>query len=296
MVSFSILPDRGLLTVGGADRSSFLQGLISNDINSVTPDCAIWSALLTPQGKYLYDFFITEFEGRYLLDCEASRLMDLGRRLSKYKLRASVDLGKEEGMVVLAVYGAGVGAYFGLTKNPGEVGAFRDGIAFVDPRLADMGVRTFLGKESAKAALESIDLEEVSAESYDTFRLGLGIPDGSRDMIVDKSILLESNFEELNGVDWEKGCYMGQELTARTKYRGLLKKRMVPVDIEGREPSLGAGIFCDKRQVGEMRSTRAGLGIALMRLEYLERAITGEIKLVAEGSIITPRKPEWANF
>ena len=93
MVSFSILQDRGLLTVGGADRSSFLQGLISNDINSVTPDCAIWSALLTPQGKYLYDFFITEFEGRYLLDCEAARLMDLGRRLSKYKLRASVDLG-----------------------------------------------------------------------------------------------------------------------------------------------------------------------------------------------------------
>lgn len=296
MVSFSILQDRGLLTVGGADRSSFLQGLISNDINSVTPDCAIWSALLTPQGKYLYDFFITEFEGRYLLDCEAARLMDLGRRLSKYKLRASVDLGKEEGMVVLAVYGDGVGECFGLTENPGEVAAFRDGIAFVDPRLADMGVRTILGKKSAKTALESIELEEVSAENYDTFRLGLGIPDGSRDMIVEKSILLESNFEELNGVDWEKGCYMGQELTARTKYRGLIKKRMVPVDIEGHEPSIGAAILCDERQVGEMRSARSGLGIALMRLEYLERAVTGEIKLVAEGAIITPRKPEWADF
>ena len=296
MVSFSILQDRGLLTVSGADRSSFLQGLISNDIHSVTPERAVWSALLTPQGKYLYDFFIAEFEGRYLIDCEAARLMDLGRRLSKYKLRASVDLGKEEGMAVLAVYGAGVGKYFGLRENSGEVAAFRDGIAFVDPRLVDVGVRAILGKESAKAALESIDLEEVAAESYDAFRLGFGVPDGSRDMIVEKSTLLESNFEELNGVDWDKGCYMGQELTARTKYRGLLKKRMVPVKIEGHEPSLGAPIFCDKRQVGEMRSTRSGLGIALIRLEYLERAISGEIKLIAEGSVITPRKPDWANF
>ena len=296
MSAFTILQDRGLLTVGGSDRSSFLQGLISNDIDRVTKNCAIWAALLTPQGKYLHDFFITEIEGRFFLDCEGTRLMDLGQRLSKYKLRASVDFGIEESMTVATIYGCSVKEFFTLDAKTGAAAAFCGGIVYRDPRLNDMGVRAILKTDTAKVALQDIGLKEAPAEEYDSFRLSLGIPDGSRDMLVEKSILLESNFEELNGVDWNKGCYMGQELTARTKYRGLIKKRMVPIKLEGSEPAPGTSILCGAKRVGEIRSVRSGLGMALIRLEYIERSESNQVKLLADGVQVTPRKPAWANF
>lgn len=296
MSSYVILQERGLITVGGADRTDFLQGLISNDIKRVGPDRAIWAALLTPQGKYLHDFFITEMDGRFLLDCEAERLMDLGQRLSRYKLRAEIDLGMSETEVVAAIYGEGAETHFGLPAEPGAAAPFGGGVSYVDPRLAEMGIRAVLPKEDAAASLQAVGLDAGARDSYDTHRLALGLPDGSRDMVVEKSILLESNFDELHGVDWDKGCFMGQELTARTKYRGLVKKRLVPVAIKGAAPAPGTLIMYDGKEAGEMRSACDDIGMALMRLEYLERVLAGEGRFEAAGSAITPRKPDWAAF
>ncbi len=294
--TYVMLPERGLVTVSGEDRIEFLQGLISNDVTRVGPAKVIWAALLTPQGKYLHDFFAAELKGVIHLDCEAGRLMDLGQRLSRYKLRARIDLGMADELVVAALPGTAALERLGLTQEPGVAAAFAGGIVYVDPRLAEAGARAILPKEGGEAALQDAGFVAGRREDYDVLRLALGLSDGSRDLIVEKSILLESNFDELHGVDWDKGCYMGQELTARTKYRGLIKKRLMPVDIDGDIPPPGTPVMLAGKDVGELRSARDGKGLALLRLEQVERVLSGEGEFVSGGAKLTPRKPEWATY
>jgi folate-binding protein YgfZ len=294
---YVMMPSRGLVLIGGADRTDFLQGLISNDIRRATLDHAIWAALLTPQGKYLHDFFVVEIDGQYFLDCESERLMDLGSRLSKYKLRAQIDLGIGEDYAVAVLPGTAALDRAGLPADPGAARSLESGgIVYVDPRHSEAGARAILPKDGAEAALQSLGFEAGTPDDYDRVRLPLGLPDGSRDLVVEKSILLESNFDELNGVDWDKGCYMGQELTARTKYRGLIKKRMMPVDVDGPLPAAGTEILLGDKNAGEMRSGSDGRGIALLRLEQAEKALNGEGQLVAGEATLMPRKPDWATF
>jgi len=293
---YVVLETRSLITVGGPDSAEFLQGLISNDINQVSPDRAIWAALLTPQGKYLHDFFITVMDGVYYLDCEKARFMDLGQRLSRYKLRAKIDLGVDDSLGVFALPGEASFADLGLPAEPGAAQAFADGVVYVDPRLAAVGARAVLPKDSGDAALEERGFAAQPFDVYERLRLECGLPDGSRDLVVDKAILLESNFDELHGVDWDKGCYMGQELTARTKYRGLVKKRLLPVEIAGAAPEPGTQILLDGKDAGEMRSSVDGRGLALLRLEHLDRALRGEGVLQAGETRLSPRKPDWAAF
>lgn len=292
--TFAMLQERGLLTVGGEDGSDFLQGLISNDITHVGPAAAIWAALLTPQGKYLHDFFVAQLGEVFYLDCEAERLMDLGQRLSRYKLRSKVDLGIDEGLAVAVMPGMASLERLELPAQPGAARAFGGGLVYVDPRLADAGARAMLPPEEGVEALRALGFVEGDRDEYDSLRLLLGLPDGSRDLIVEKSILLESNFDQLHGVDWEKGCYMGQELTARTKYRGLIKKRMMPVDIDGEPPAPGTPITLAGKDAGEMRSSCDGRGLALLRLEAVQRVLAGDGELVSGPARITPRKPDWA--
>lgn len=293
---YVILEDRGLVTVGGPDRAAFLQGIVSNDVTRVAPDHAIWAALLTPQGKYLHDFFIAEIGAQFYLDCEAGRLMDLGRRLSRYKLRARVDLGIGQDFLVAALPGADARAAMGLPEELGAARGIAGGVVFVDPRLAAVGARAVLPRKSAETVLRDHGFVPVERDAYDRLRLSLGLSDGSRDLVVEKSILLESNFEELHGVDWKKGCYMGQELTARTKYRGLVKKRLMPVEIEGEAPPPGTPIMLGEKEVGEMRSSLDGRGLALLRLEPMEQVARGKGELRAGGARIVPHKPDWASY
>jgi folate-binding protein YgfZ len=290
--SFILLADRGVLAVSGPDRRPFLQGLVSNDVEKVGPSAARYSALLTAQGKYLHDFIITEFGESLWLEAEAARLADLKKRLSIYRLRADAALDERTDLAVAVIFGEGTADALALPSMPGAARGFGSGIVFVDPRLATLGARAILPRETARAALTDAGLAEETFDAYDRLRLSLGIPDGSRDLVLEKSILLESGFDELNGVDWEKGCYIGQELTARTKYRGLVKKRLLPVRIEGSAPPPGTIVTVDGREVGEMRSSREGLGLALLRLE----AILADRRLTAGGAAITPIKPSWMHF
>ena len=291
MACYSLLDNRGILSVAGDDRVAFLQGLTSNDVGKATAERALFSAFLTPQGKYLHDFMIAEAGGTLLLDCEAARRDDLLRRLKLYRLRAKVTLeDATTSWAVAAAFGDGAAAAFGLDEEPGRASPYAGGLAYVDPRLAALGVRLLLPRESAAAALGASGLVQAGAEDYDRHRLALGVPDGSRDIAVEKATLLESNFDELHAIAWDKGCYMGQELTARTKYRGLLKRRLVPVAVDGPLPAPGTEITLDGRAVGEMRSGRDGHGIALLRLDALEN---DDAVLAAGDSKLRPQQEPW---
>ena len=289
-----LLDDRGLLAVSGADRRAFLQGLISNDVDKVAGDRAIYAALLTPQGKYLHDFFVAELGETLYLDGEAARLDDLGRRLGLYKLRSKVTIAPAgPGWAVAALIGPEALAKLQLPSEPGRARAFAGGLAYVDPRLAAAGARAIVPAEGAASALEAAGFAAAPRTDYDRLRLSLGLPDGSRDLLVEKSILLENGFAELNGVDWDKGCYMRQELTARTRYRGLVKKRLMPVRIQGPAPAPGTPLLLGDKDAGEMRSASGDLGLALIRLEALEEAAASGTALTAGAARVTPIKPDW---
>lgn len=265
-MSIALLPDRGVVELAGPDRAAFLQGLVSNDVAAIPEGQAAWTALLTPQGKWLADFFVIPVGETLLLDVERAQAAALVQRLSRFRLRSKVTLrDASDAWHVHAAWGAKPGA---------------EGVVVADPRLATAGWRVL-----ADAPLGT----DATAEDYDRHRLALGLPDGSRDMEGEKSVLLEGGFDELNGVSWSKGCYMGQELTARTRYRGLLKRRLVPVDVEGPLPARGTALTdANGAEIGEMRSGRDGQGIALLRLDALGRA-----PFRGGEAAVTPRIPDW---
>ena len=283
--SFAVLEDRAALEVAGADRVAFLQGLVSNDVAKAAAGTPVYAALLTAQGKYLHDFFVVALGEALYLDCERARLGDLQRRLSLYKLRSKVTLADAgPRFAIVAAWGDDVSAKLGLAT--GATKPFANGIAYADPRLAALGVR-FLIPAGREGEIAAAGLARADAAAYDRHRLALGVPDGSRDLEIEKSILLENGFEELNGVDFDKGCYMGQELTARTKYRALIKKRLVPVKVEGPLPASGTPVTHNGEEVGEMRSGRDGVGLAMLKLD----ALAGPLS--AGAAKLAPRKPDW---
>jgi folate-binding protein YgfZ len=289
-----VLEHRGVLAVDGPDARAFLQGIVSNDVEKATPESAVWSAFLTPQGKFLHEFFMVERDGRLLLDCEAERRADLMKRLRIYKLRSKAEVADEtEGLCVVALWDGDALSRLGLEQRRGAATGFAGGAVFVDPRLTELGARALVPRERAAAALTELGFRNATLDDYDRHRIALGAPDGSRDLEVEKTTLLEAGFDELGGVDWQKGCYMGQELTARTKYRGLVKRRLVPVEIDGPAPSAGAPILVDGKESGTLRSVVDGVGLATLRLDQLAESDT---EFAAGEARLKPRKPDWANF
>ncbi len=253
------LPDRAVLELTGADRVGFLQGLVSNDVALAAPGRLVWSALLTPQGKWLAEFFIGAAADRLLLDVDAALAPMVAQRLARYRLRADVQIAPTP-----------------LHVAAGWDGPAPDGAA-LDPRLPDAGWRLVAA---------TLPTDTSTPEAYELHRLRLGLP-GTADMESEKTTLLEAGYDELHGVSWTKGCYMGQELTARTKYRGLLKRRLVPVRIEGTLPEPGTPVLADGAEVGQMRSGRDDRGLALLRLDALDRALT------SYGARLHPEPAAW---
>jgi hypothetical protein len=291
---YVMLADRGVLALHGGDTRAFLQGLISSDVAQIHENRAGYGALLTPQGKFLFDFFIVQEADRLLLETEGARLDQLLRRLLMYRLRSKVDLEDISArFAVAALIGEAVAGLLDLPEHPGAARVLDQGLVFVDPRLAGLGARALLPSDRARALLAELDLEEVERAAYERLRLTLGVPDGSRDLVVEKATLLESGFEELNGVDFAKGCFVGQELTARMKYRGLVRKRLMPVTFAGPPPPPGTIIRLGEREAGEMRSGIDGQGLALLRLEQVEKARAQGAPLMAGATEIRPVAPGW---
>jgi tRNA-modifying protein YgfZ len=236
------LPHRGLVQIEGEDRKTFLQGLVSNDVSGDFAGRIVYACLLTPQGKFLHDFFVYDAGGVLLLDCEGgARAQDLYERLLKYRLRSRVQISVEDDIPVYAVFGD-------------------DTIGLPDPRHTAMGRRSF----------EKPDMDEKPFDAWDKIRITHTIPDGSRDMEVEKSTLLEGRIDTFNGIDWNKGCYMGQELTARMHYRGLAKKHIYTVRIDGQTPPA----FTDLADGAQMRSSCGDIGMALMKDDARSEVIT----------------------
>jgi folate-binding protein YgfZ len=263
MTRVAELPARAVIEIGGDDRVAFLQGLVSNDVAEAAPGRAIWAALLTPQGKYLADFFILADGDRLLLDAERAQAPLLVQRLTRFRLRSKATIRVADELLV----------YVGWDGAP-EGAA----ITAADPRLPEAGWRMFSSTPLPTNATE---------DDWDRHRLTLGLPDGTRDLEPEKSVLLEAGFDELHGVSWSKGCYMGQELTARTKYRGLLKRRLVPVTADGPLPQPGTQVLRDGTEVGSMRSGRDGMGLAVLRLDAFDSP------LVCGAARLTVRVPGW---
>ena len=270
MTSLAHLPARTVLSVTGADRVSFLNGLVSNDMAEAAQGHAVWTALLTPQGKWLADFFVFSDGDRLLLDVEAAQAAMLTQRLMRFRLRAAVSI-EAAPFTVHAAWDV-----------PGDVQPSWPGsVAAPDPRLTEAGWRVL-----ASSSLET----NAGADEYDVHRLSLGLPDGSRDLESEKTVLLEAGFDELHGVSWTKGCYMGQELTARTRYRGLVKRRLVQVLGADTLPPAGTLIVAGDREIGQVRSSHGNTGLAVVRIDALENACE------AAGIRLQIIVPAWARL
>jgi len=237
------LKNRGLIHIEGEDRIAFLQGLITQDVTKLEEQRIQYACLLTPQGKFLHDFFLHWGVGFILLDCEGGpRAQDLFERLNKYRLRSDVKLSFEKEQTVYAV--------------------FHEETGLPDPRHFAMGCRSFEKPE----ALPREDFDE-----WDKQRIILGIPDGRRDMEVERATLLECNLDKFHAIDWDKGCYMGQELTARMKYRNLGKKHLQVLKFTDTVPPAPfQDVLIDEKAIGSMRSSCGDVGLALIKDEYLE--------------------------
>ncbi len=258
------LPQRGVISVHGADRVGFLNGLVSNDVARAVPGQAAWAALLTPQGRYLADFFIMAADGVLLLDTPMQALPGLLTRLARFKLRAAVELGDASAHYAVYATWAGVPPPIPVTAP--------------DPRLQEAGFRSLSEVPVATNATPA---------DYAAHRLALGLPDGPPDLQPDKTLLLEAGFDELGGIAWEKGCYMGQELTARTKYRGLIKRRLIPVALDAPAPMPGTPVLAEGVEVGTLCSAQGTLALASLRLDALEKP------LFAAQTRLTPKLPGW---
>ncbi|OJX09783.1 MAG: hypothetical protein BGO77_02695 [Caedibacter sp. 37-49] len=314
------ISNRSVLSITGNDAKKFLQGLITNDIEKVSEGQAIYTALLTPQGKFLHDFFITERLGTLFLEVEKSRLEDLQKRLKIYKLKADVELDDVSDLYQIgAFWGDYVENKFSLPLIPGNACIEERDIFYVDPRCSKVGVRG-LFYNTNKEQNERVNLEthmtvslpkpslvssilpfqkflnqgfqQVEFEAYDQKRLQQGLPDGSRDMIIERAIPLECGLNDLNAISWTKGCYMGQELTARTKHRGLVRKRYFPVQFESAAPEFGAKVTQGEEDVGEIYSSNGTFALARLKLE----ALTKELPLSANHNSLTVIKPEWMPY
>jgi folate-binding protein YgfZ len=265
---------RGVLALSGEEARGFLQGLVTNDVMKIGPDRAVWAALLTPQGRYLHDFFLVQSpDGALWLECEAERRQDLLRRLTIYKLRAKVRIADvTDGLAVVRVFGAGTPERLGLAPEPGMARATGGGVAFIDPREPRLGARAILPRAEGTMLADRLGVAVGTAEQYQRLRLALGVPEGGRELEPEKALPMESRFDLLNGIDWQKGCYVGQELTARMRYRALVKKRLLPVAIEGPVPEPGTPVLIEGEEAGVLRGASQGYGLALMRLDKLEEA------------------------
>jgi hypothetical protein len=271
MTQATILNNRGVLKLSGKDKAPFLQGLITNDVHKILPNQPIYAALLSPQGKFQYDLFISQIQDDWYIDCDLDRADMLLKRLSLYKLRSDVTLGNVSDQFV-------VGVMWGIDGS--------------DPRLMELGSRIILSKDKVASFFESEGYHVTSFEEYDYHRIKLGVPDGERDVLIDRGILLECGFDELNAIDWQKGCFMGQELTARTRYRGLVRKRLVPVHILGVAPAYQTPIFQGEHEVGELRSAQNDWGIAMIRNEALHKSLP----FTCGGATVTPHIPQWMHL
>jgi folate-binding protein YgfZ len=283
----ALLSDRGVVKVAGDGARGYLHGLVTTDILALTPQSARFCALLTPQGKIIADFIVTEAQaadgGGFFLDIPRAVGATLIGKLNLYKLRAKVlieDL--SESLGVLAIWDGN--------------GPAKHGLAYADPRLSALGMRVILPRQQVAAAVAESGVELVDASSYEAHRIALGVPQGGSDFSYGDAFPHESDMDQLGGVDFDKGCYIGQEVVSRMQHRGTARTRAVPVRFDGVAPLAGAVVTAGERQLGTIGSAAAGRAVALLRLDRVAEAMSRGEPLIAGGIPIHLVKPDWAHF
>ncbi len=285
----ALLPDRGVVKVAGDDARNFLHGLLSADILKLTPGKARFCALLSPQGKIIADFIVVEAPtqdgggGGFLLDLPRALAKSLVEKLNLYKLRSRLiveDLSEVLG--VLAAWDGDGTSVFGL--------------AYADPRLPALGLRVMVPPQRAAEAAAGLAAILVDASEYEAHRIALGIPRGGVDFSYGDAFPHETDMDQLGGVDFTKGCYVGQEVVSRMEHRGIARTRAVPVRYDGATPEAGVAVTAGEREVGTMGSATDGHGIALLRLDRVADALSRGEPLLAGGVPIRLIKPDWARF
>jgi folate-binding protein YgfZ len=284
--NLALLADRGIVRVAGADAKKLLQGLITNDMERIAPGSAIHAALLSPQGKILFEFFVAGREGEFLLETAAAEAANLSKRLSLYKLRANVEISEVSGQyAVFALWGdAAVGSV-----------ALTGATAFVDPRLAELGVRIIAPPEAQSALVAATGAPLATADDWHRHRIALGVPEAGRDYRLGDTFLHEANFDQLNGVSFSKGCFIGQEVASRMQHRGGGRKRVVIV--EGSAALAGnAAVTAGSVTLGSIGSVDGGRALALLRLDRAAEALAKGLVISAEAVPVRLSKPDWAGF
>jgi tRNA-modifying protein YgfZ len=273
------LSDRGIVRVTGPDAHKLLQGVITNDLTKARDGAAIHAGLLSPQGKILFEFFVVAQGGGFLLEAAKDKLAELVARLGLYKLRAQVEIAEAPEFTVAAALG-------------GEPSLSEGAIAFADPRLPALGMRILLPAGADLAALRCAAAQE---KDYHALRIRLGVPEGGRDYALGDTFPHEALFDQLNGVDFKKGCFVGQEVVARMQYRGSTRKRVVPIEGDGPLQS-GAAVEADGLPLGTVGSADGALGLALLRLDRAADAVSKGTPLKAGDVTITLHRPGFAQF
>ena len=277
----AFLPDRAVIKVAGEDARNFLNGLITTDVDKLKPGLGRFGALLTPQGKIIVDFLITEAPaghgGGFLIDCPKALADGLATKLKFYKLRAKVTVDNLDLGVLAAWDGQ-------LTTQPD--------LAFVDPRNAELGTRILIPEDLKQKLSDLIGAELVDAAEYEAHRIALGVPRGGLDFMYSDAFPHETNMDRLAGVDFDKGCYVGQEVVSRMQHRGTARTRSVKVLLEDSAPEAGVSVMAGDKSVGTMGSSAQGKGIALVRLDRVADALDAGQPLTAGGLTLKLAEPE----
>lgn len=279
----AFLPDRGVIKVSGEDARNFLNGLITTDVEQLAPGQARFGALLTPQGKIIVDFLITEIPtghgGGFLIDAPRALAKGLADKLGFYKLRAKVVVENlSDSLGVLAAW-------------DGEPAATPD-LAFADPRNAALGWRILIPEDLKQKLADLIGADLVDSSAYEAHRIATGVPRGGLDFMYGDAFPHETNMDHLHGVDFDKGCYVGQEVVSRMQHRGTARTRSVKVLLDDLSPEVGVSVMAGDKQVGTMGSSAKGKGIALVRIDRVADALDAGQALTAGGLALKLAEPD----
>ena len=286
-----ILDDRAILYLNGEDTKEFLQNLISNDMNKVSETHTCFTSLLSPQGKFLYEFIIIKHKSGYLIDCEKSQADGLYKQLSTYKLRSKVEILNLSNEFVVAAFSYEKFLTFDkIQDKSGFTIKYREDPIFLDPRNKQLGARLIINLEKLYLSLKKLDLHDTNLREYYSFSHKLGIVPKDLNKLQNKLFGIECNYEELNGIDFKKGCYVGQENTARIKLKNKLSKRLLPINITKGELTEGESIYYNENEIGKVLIDN---GYPFALIKYLDENFNGKSDFNTKKASIKIKLPDW---
>jgi folate-binding protein YgfZ len=286
-----ILEDRGILYINGAEAKEFLQNMISNDINKVNENNSCFASLLSPQGKFLFAFIIAKHKSGYFVDCEKTQVDALYKQLSVYKLRSKVEIMNLSNEFVVAAFNREKFLKFEGAKDiPGNTIKYREDCILLDPRNKDLGARLIINLEKLYLSLKKLELKDSSVNEYYQLSHEMGIAQKNMNKLQNKLFGIECNFEELHGIDFQKGCYVGQENTARIKLKNKLSKRLLPIKLISGQLTEGSSIYTNDIEIGKVLIDDE---YPFALIKYLDDNFKEESELKSENAVLRIKIPNW---